>query len=198
MLAPMRRRSRNAFTLVELLVVIAVVAVIAGVVITQFDSVSHDELLGTAQVVAADMAHARNLAVTNNSSYKITFRSEDDRYVLTHSGTNSALDVLPTSAFHSSSATTEHVTDLRSLPIGSGGVKLAIVESADAYDYSDPEQVLDIEFGPLGETTRVQPTTIWLSTGTGQDRKFLGVDVNPITGLTSIGKLQTTVPYSLQ
>lgn len=194
----LRRRSDGAFSLVELLVVISLVAIIAGVVVTQFDSASRDQLLGTAQVVATDIARARNLAVTNNSSYKITFDRQGNRYVLTHSGTNSALDVLPTSAFHAAGgSTTQHITDLSSLPSGSGGVTLAVVESNDPMMAGFSEQVLDVEFGPLGETIRTLRTTIWLSAGAGQGRRFLGIDIDPITGLASIGEVQTFVPESL-
>jgi Tfp pilus assembly protein FimT len=181
-----------------MLVVITLVAIIAGVVITKFDSVSHDQLLGTAQVVAADIAQARNLAVTNNSSYKITFDPEGNRYVLTHSGINSALDVLPASAFHSASgSTTQHATDLSSLPLGSSIVSLAGVESSDPKSATAPEQVLDVEFGPLGETTRTLRTTIWLSAGARNEWKFIGIEIDPITGLASIGTLQTTAPETL-
>ncbi len=184
--------------MVELLVVITIVAIIAGVVLTKYDSVSHDQLLGTAQVVAADVAHARNLAVTNNSKYKITFDRAGNRYVLAHSGTNGALDVLPTSPFHSASgSTTQHVTELSSLPLGTGRVDLAVVEASDPMSASIPEQVLDVEFGPLGETTRTLRTTIWLYAGPQSERKFIGIEIDPITGLTSIGTVQKTVPESL-
>ncbi|MBC8356508.1 MAG: hypothetical protein H8E66_31390 [Planctomycetes bacterium] len=180
------------------MVVITIVAIIAGVVITQFDTASHDQLRGTAQVVASDIAHARNLAVTNNSSYKISFAPDENRYVLTHSGTNTALDTLPTSAFHSASgSTTEHATDLSSLPLGTGSVDLAIVEESDPMIASYAEQVVDIEFGPLGETTRSSRTTIWLSAGTRKARRFIGIEIDPITGLASIGTVQATVPESL-
>jgi Tfp pilus assembly protein FimT len=180
------------------LVVISIVAVIAGVVITQFDSVSHDQLLGTAQVVAADLAHARNLAVTNNSSYKITFDRGNNGYTLAHSGTNIALDVLPTSAFHSASgSTTQQITDLASLPIGASGIHLAVVESNDPMMVSFPTQVFDVEFGPLGETKRATRTTIWLAANAQRGRRFIGIDVDPITGLASIGTIQTAVPQSL-
>lgn len=193
-----RQRSSRAFTLVELLVVITIIAIIAGVVLTNYDSVSHDQLLGTAQVVAADLAHARNLAVTNNSKYKITFDSAGSRYVLVHSGTNGALDVLPASAFHSAGrSTTQQTTELSSLPLGSGRVDLAVVETSDPLSTGMPTQVLDVEFGPLGETTRALQTTIWLYAGARGERKFIGIEINPITGLTSIGTVQTTIPESL-
>ncbi|MBI2478060.1 MAG: prepilin-type N-terminal cleavage/methylation domain-containing protein [Planctomycetia bacterium] len=193
-----RPRSSSAFSLVELLVVISIVAIIAGVVITQFDPVSRDQMLGTAQVIAADITLARNLAVTNNTSYKITFDRAGNRYTLTHSGTNSALGVLPTSAFHSASgSTTQHTTNLNSLASGSGGVTLAVVESSDPMLSSDPEQVFDIEFGPWGESTRSQHTTIWLSAGPRQGQRFIGIDIDPITGFASIGTVTTSVPYTL-
>ena len=181
-----------------MLVVITVVAIVAGVILTQFESAAHDQLVGTAQVIAADIAHARSLAVTNNSSYKITFDRRANQYALAHSGTNSALDVLPSSAFHApDGSTTEHTTDLSSLPLGSGRVNLAVVESSDPMMMNDPEQVSDVEFGPLGETSRSLWTTVWLSVGKAAERRFIGVEINPITGLASIGKVQTAVPYTL-
>jgi type II secretory pathway pseudopilin PulG len=180
------------------LVVITIMAIVAGVVLTKFDSVSHDQLLGAAQIVAADAAHARNLAVTNNSSYKITFDRAANRYVITHSGTNGALDVLPTSAFHSASgSTTQHATDLSSLPLGSSLVSLAVVEASNPLSAGTPVEVLDVEFGPLGETTRTLRTTVWLSAGASRERKFIGIEIDPVTGLASIGTVQTTVPESL-
>jgi type II secretory pathway pseudopilin PulG len=180
------------------LVVITIMAIVAGVVLTKFDSVSHDQLLGAAQIVAADAAHARNLAVTNNSSYKITFDRAANRYVITHSGTNGALDVLPTSAFHSASgSTTQHATDLSSLPLGSSLVSLAVVEASNPLSAGTPVEVLDVEFGPLGETTRTLRTTVWLSAGTSRERKFIGIEIDPVTGLASIGEVQTSVPETI-
>ncbi|HRX80492.1 MAG TPA: prepilin-type N-terminal cleavage/methylation domain-containing protein [Pirellulaceae bacterium] len=195
---PPRRRSDAAFSLVELLVVVSIVAVIAGVVLTQYDSFSHDQMLGTAQVIAADITRARNLAVTNNTSYKITFDRAGNRYTLAHSGPNNALDVLPVSAFHSASgSTTQHTTNLSSLPSGSSGVRLAVVEANDSMMAGFPQQVTDIEFGPFGETTRSLRTTIWLAAGQRKGQRFIGIEIDPITGFASIGRVQTAVPYTL-
>jgi Tfp pilus assembly protein FimT len=180
------------------LVVITIVAIIAGVVVTQFDSTSYDRLLGTAQIVATDISRARNYAVTNNSSYKIAFQRDSNSYTLTHSGSNSTLDELPESAFHfSSGTTTQQTTDLSSLPMGSG-VSLAAIEASDPILTSMPEAVLSIEFGPLGETSRPLQTTIWLSTGADRDQRFISIEINPITGLTEIGTVQTITPYTLE
>lgn len=173
-------------------------AVIAGVVLTQYDSASHDQILGTAQVIAADISQARNLAVTNNSSYRISFDSSSNCYTLVHSGANSALDVLPDSAFHSVGAScTQYTTNLSLLPCGSGDIAIAVVEAGGSMMASAPEQVFDIEFGPLGETTRSLRTTVWLSAGPRRGRKFVGIEIDPITGFTSIGTVTTSVPYSL-
>lgn len=181
-----------------MLVVVTIVAVIAGVVLTQYDSVSHDQMLGTAQVIAADITQARNLAVTNNSSYKITFDPTGNRYTLAHTGANSALDVLPISAFHAAGGSrTEHTTNLSLLPTGSAGIAIAVVETNESMMYGTPKQVFDIEFGPLGETTRPLRTTVWLSSGPRKGQRFIGIEVDPITGFTSIGTVTTSVPYSL-
>ncbi len=176
-----------------------IVAVVAGVVLTQFDSSARDQLVGTAQAVVSDIAHARNLAVTNNSKYKITFDRATNSLSITHAGTNSALDVLPSSAFHSAeSAGTSLVTRLAALPLASDGVDLAWTETSSYDEYGTGEAVTDVEFGPLGETTRSLGTTIWLSAGVKGDRTFLPIHIDPITGIASIGSITAIVPASLE
>jgi hypothetical protein len=48
-----------------------------------------------------------------------------------------------------------------------------------------------VEFGPLGETVRADATVVWLVAGSGSDRKYITVEVNPVTGLALVG------PYSI-
>ena len=185
----------HGFSLIELLIVIALMGVFAGVVLTRFDPSVHDQLMGTAQVVVADLNYVRNLAVTNGSTYQLDFDPANDRYVIRHVGANSALDTLPPSPYrHASDAPTEQTTDLRALPIGTSSVELlAVLKLTPA-----PEAVMDLAFGPLGEATRAEETVIWIATGTGDVRRYISVHVDPVTGLASIGELRAISPISNQ
>ncbi len=107
--------------------------------------------------------------------------------------------MLPSSAFHqAANSGTTLVTNLAALPLASDGVDLAWTETSSFYEYGTGEAVTDIEFGPMGETTRSQGTTIWLSAGVKGDRTFVPIQIDPITGIASIGSMTTTVPESLE
>ena len=45
-----------------------------------------------------------------------------------------------------------------------------------------------IEFGPLGSTTESDETVIWFSAGSGTTEQNVGVFVNPVTGLATVGE----------
>jgi hypothetical protein len=59
------------------------------------------------------------------------------------------------------------------------------------------QQVADLEFGPLGETTRSQKTVVWLAAGAGSGTRYLQLHVNPVTGLTTVGPYTGTGPVWL-
>jgi type II secretory pathway pseudopilin PulG len=181
-----------------LLVVISIVAVIASVVLTGFEPSMHDQVRGAAQIVAADLAAAQALAVTNNTSYQITFDRRQNLYYLEHSGSNTALDTLPSSAFGlPSDPDTRRTTDLARLPLGATTVRLYVVQGQlDELTYS--EQVTTLEFGPLGETKRSIPTTIWLTAGRDRAARYIPLTVNPITGIATIGEYQSESPFLME
>jgi len=145
----------------------------------------HDQLRSAARIVATDLAYGRSLALANNSSYKFTFDAENNRYVLEHSGSNPELDTLPDSPFSDvDDPPKQHIVSLDDLPRVGAPVKLAaaVVDNGDSF-----EAVTDLEFGPLGETTRSGETTIWLSAGKGDAERYISVTVNPVTGLATVG-----------
>jgi prepilin-type N-terminal cleavage/methylation domain-containing protein len=180
-----------AFTIVELLVVIAVMAILAAIAIPHFQPPMNDQLQGAASVVAADLDYARSLAVTNNSTYRVDFSVTENRYVLTHVGSNAALDTLPATPFRpANDAADEHSCDLDRLPHVGATVQLHAVYKASA----SPQPVTQLEFGPLGGTTRPEATVVWLRCGVAASRRFLPITVDPVTGVASIGELQASLP----
>ena len=182
---------RSGISLVEVLISVSILGILAAAVLTLSQPNLHERLIAVAQVVSADLDYARSLAVTHASHYSVTFDVNANRYVLTHTGSNGALDSLPASPFRQpDDAATDQTTDLGTLPTNGGVVQLAAVQRL----LPMAEDVTDIEFGSLGSTTRAEPTVIWLSAGEGAATLYMSIEVDPIVGLTRMTDIQTESP----
>ena len=190
-----RRWARPAFSLIELLIVIAILGILIAVASPYLSTNVPAQLQMAADTVAGDLEYSRGLAVANNSNYRVTFSPATNSYVLKHSGAVAALDKLPPSPFHKMSADMKAQTaDLAALPMVAGSVSLVAVMKNPAA----PSDVSDVEFGPLGGTTRTEITQIWLcSSGTGT-RLFIPITVNPTTGIVDVGEVQSARPVGIQ
>ena len=113
------------------------------------------QLESAGEIVAADLAQIRQLAVSNNSTYRITFEAAQNRYYWEHTGTNAALDTLPPTIYPNSSNTaTRQYVDLDELPhLGPGAYLSRVIAQA-----SSPTTVTTLEFGPTGATTQAAGT----------------------------------------
>ncbi len=189
----MRRHDQQSagFTLVEMLIVLSLVGILAGMVIPRANTNFPEQLDGIASILAGDVAYARGLAVANSSNYRLTFDVAANQYVLTHTGTNTALNNLPPSPFRRrSDLATQQTVRLADLPSIGPGVRLYAV-----YAVNNPvPTVTTLEFGPLGETTRTEDTVVWLAAGVGAATRYLCVRVNSVTGLTWIENFRASVP----
>ena len=182
---------RPGFSLFELLIVVALMGIVAGIVIPSASGTVHDQLQAAAQVVSAELAYARSMAVMNNSNYKLTFNRTNNQLVLQHSGTSAALNTLPPSPYRSpNDPPHQQITDLDDLPQMGMPVSLIEVQATS----SNPARVSDVEFGPLGQATRPEDTTIWLGAGAAADRRYISVRVNRVTGLADIGSFEAAPP----
>jgi len=181
----------RGFTLLEILIVMVIIGVLAGLMVQNTSAGSASQLRAAASILAGEIEYARNLAVLNSDNYKITFDLANNRWTLTHSGTNTALDALPVNAFHTAAElSTQQVVNLAALPSLGSSVRLYAVWAVS----NSTQDVSDIEFLPVGGTTRSQATQIWLATGTAANTRYISVYVHPVTGLYWIDNFQSTPP----
>jgi prepilin-type N-terminal cleavage/methylation domain-containing protein len=185
------RRSRRGFTLVEILIAVVILAILAAIAVPAFQPNVAAQLDAAGRITAADLAGVRQSAIANNSKYRVTFEPTENRYYLEHSGTNSALNTLPTTIYHDGANTaTRQYFDLDGLPQLGAGVFLAKIQVLS----SPPAETTTLEFGPLGSTTQAADTVIWLSCGAGDSLRYLPVQVNAVTGLAQAGELTAVAP----
>jgi prepilin-type N-terminal cleavage/methylation domain-containing protein len=181
----------RGFTLLELLLVIAIMAILAAVVLPGSQSSPHEQLRAVAQIVATDFAYARSLGVANDSSYQITFDFTKNRYVMKHSGGKTSLNTLPTTPFSSPTDTSDtHLVDLDDLPRVGPAVRLAAVATSG----STMQKTDNVEFGPLGQTTSAETTIVWLAAGEGNKTLYIALEIQPVTGLVEIGDCTSAGP----
>lgn len=185
--------TRTGFTLVEIMIVVVIMALLAALAMPSFGSGAAAQLDATAQVVAADLAQIRQLAVANNSRYRLTFETSENRFYWQHSGTNAALNVLPPTIYSNAANTpTRQYVDLDELPQLGPGVFLSSVQVLAG----SPAAATTLEFGPLGSTTQTADTLIWFSCGAGAELRYLTVRVNAVTGLAIVGTLDAVGPVT--
>lgn len=185
---------RHGISLLELLIVVALVSILAAAAIVSGSPSASGQLRAAARIVAEDVAYARSLAVTYNSKYTLTFDAATNRYTLAHTGADATLNVLPVGVrVEYSNPSTQQIVDLDDVPTLTGAVRLLGVRTGG----TSPATVTTVEFGPLGETTRSEATVIWLMVGRGDGLRFVSVTVDPITGLTTIGSVQGAAPSGL-
>lgn len=178
-----RRQSSAGFTLIELLVVIAVLGILAALVMPSSEPSIHDQLRSAARIMATDLLYARSLALTNNSTYEVTFDTTQNRYVVAHSGSSPGLDTLPNSPFRDpGDPPDEHIVDFDDLPHLGPTVELVTVAAGD----TPLAKVDDVEFGSLGQTTRPKQTIVWLAAGRGTERLYVRIVIDAITGLPEV------------
>lgn len=178
--------------MLELLIVVSIMSILAALAMPSLSPGLPGQLQATARVIAGDLQYARSLAVANGSRYLITFDPTGNQYILRHSGNHAALNELPASPLRLASDSPDRLTvRVDALPhLGGNQLRLLAVTTGSG------NLVLDgsIEFGPLGETTRAEETNIWITGGQADQRRYLCIRVDPVTGLATLGEPTSAGP----
>lgn len=178
-----RTPDHGGYTLTEMLIVVTLIGIVAAVAIPSGGSNVSTELQATAEVVVAELDYARSLAVTYGSSYEVKQGDSRAEIVVQHTGSDSSLDTLPPGPFESASdAADEHVIRLSYL----GGVNTTVaLLGITTYNGSAYTNRTNVEFDSFGETTQTEATTFWLVAGKGDGKRYVAVEIDPITGLAA-------------
>lgn len=183
-----RADQRRGFTLVELLIVVTVLGLMASVLVPSMNSTSgHISLEAMARTLAADLRTARQMAVNYNTSYVVTFDMSANSYQLAHTGTGSAPAIV--NSLGSSGSSNKMDFD----QFGAGRLGQSRVVLGGIVLKTSLTSAVDVTFGPVGGTgpTRTQDTVVWLSEGSGQDRKCILITVNWLTGQATVGDVRS-------
>ena len=166
-------RESAAFTLIEVLLVVALMAILAGLVLPNSNPGIHDQLDSAARILTGDLAYARSLAVTYGNTCRVTFDFDGNQYVLHHSDVDSPFR-------NTDDPAGQYVVRLADWPRLGPTVRLVGATASGS-------QVGDLEFDKLGETTRSPATVLWLAAGEGSCKRYITIRINPVTGLATIG-----------
>lgn len=184
------RRARG-YSLIEMLTVISLMGIFAALLLPRFEPSVHDQLQGAVSIVSADISYARNLAVTNDSKYTLTFSRTTNAYALKHTGANSLLNVLPLTPYrHNDNSPAEQLTYLEDLPhLGPGVEVYGVKVGSGAVGASGA-----VEFNGLGGIEGAQTVTVWLAAGVGESRRYQALSIAPVTGLVTVGEFRSSAP----
>jgi prepilin-type N-terminal cleavage/methylation domain-containing protein len=189
-----RNPKPRGFSLIEIVIVVLMMGIITALMLSYFETTAPEQLEAAGQIVAADLDYARSLAITRGSKYRVSFDINLQRYVLEHSGSNPLLDALPESPFRRPGDPPDRqIVELANLP--HLGVDVAIAGARTGGNLA--QTVSDVEFDSLGSLTRSEATFVWLAAGEGSRRLYLAIEIDPVTGLATVGELQNARPAGI-
>ncbi len=84
----MNLKHNKAFTLIEMLIVIAILAIIAMVVIPQMSAASSAQLDAASGIIASDLEYAKSLSISTQQWHSVVFDESSESYQIQDSDGN--------------------------------------------------------------------------------------------------------------
>lgn len=181
-------------SLVEVLVVVAILAALAGAAVSLTEVSPSDRLQRTADMLAADLELVQELAISRGAPHCATFEGAERRFVVKHTGANGAYHALPRYVrTHPQETTTKATYSLDDRSPYGKYVAIAGFEPASLYLNDE----FPVEFSADGALTDGRTATIWLSSTNDGDTRYLPVRIYAVTGVVSIGTTTAILPATV-
>jgi Tfp pilus assembly protein FimT len=178
-----------------MLIVVTIVGILASVMIPTLNSTSGAIALeAAARTLAADIRIARQSAVQYNGNFAVTFDRTNNAYNVKPVVSGAAPGLVNVLAPSGSGNTVDFDS------FGAARSKQSRVVLAGAALKRSKASVVDLTFQPSGGTgpTRTEDTMIWLTEGTGANRRCILIAVSWITGAVTVGDVQSyPVPLTM-
>jgi len=189
---PRKRQSpsfRGAITLLEVMIVIVLLTIITGLVIPYAGTNRVEVLRTAAEILAADLAFTRSLAVTQAAPYKLVLFPRTGRYWIECAENSPPGRELPRSPFANLDSTTRRmVFQLEDIP----GVGRGVTVWGCTPNQGSGEQT--IVFDPLGGLTSGQDVSIFLTVSENNRPWYVEIRVGAATGRCEVGRPTRTPP----
>ena len=179
---------RRAFTLTEVMVVLVVLAILASLLVQQWNPGLVERLEAGGAAVAADLAYVRGLAVSQATTYEVVADVSGDSFEVQGVAGDGSRFLVPAPAFLPSPDSSRFIEDLSRLP--SGPVELVTVQISGPPQQGPPT----FRFLPTGTVDPPDGVRIWLAVGQGDGRWYLTVDIDGATGRATVGQVQREGP----
>lgn len=173
------RKKSAGFTLVEVLMVVAIMSIVAGIMLISTGGLGAQILDESTAVLSGDLLLARDAALSYGTEYTVTFNLSAGTYAVSHTGSGSPP---PLERPLSNGSNGNFTVALGSIhPGGATGVAVSIYRIRTAVSNQD---VTTVTFNSRGNTgpARSEDTIIWLAQGTGSDIRYQKITISWITG----------------
>ncbi|NOX56091.1 MAG: prepilin-type N-terminal cleavage/methylation domain-containing protein [Planctomycetes bacterium] len=176
-----RTNKRAAFTLLEVLLVVTLLAILASVVVPAAQTQPTPTLKSTARAFVSDLRYARSLAIQYNAPVIVRFDPANGTYEIAWSDSNRGplpWGIEPTRA-------TAGPVQRRLNPGPVAGFTRAPSRFVAIFLKQSKQPVSDLTFTPTGGTgpARNEDTIIWIAQGSDRDVRFVRIRISWVTGL---------------
>lgn len=170
---------KRGITLVEIVMVVVVMSIAAGLVMISTESFGPQYLQEAAAVLSGDLMLARDAAFTSGADYTVTFDLVQNAYSVAYSGSGSPPPLERPLSNGSPGSFTVSLAGLH--PGGSSGAPVTLYRVRTAVSQQDVGTVVFNSRGSTGPA-RSEDTLIWLARQSGAETRYLKITINWLTG----------------